>query len=168
LIESLQLGVAQRVPTHADDEQSGFERQTRPSGQRGQVLPPQSVSVSVPFFTMSTQDAATQIFTLLHTMEAQSSGARQARPVPQPGQLPPQSTSVSSPSLVLFTQVMGAQRPPRHTPEAQSVGSAHDRLSAQRAVQPPPQSVSVSLPFFTPSLQLPAWQRPFVHTPVAH
>jgi hypothetical protein len=63
----------------------------------GPQVPPQSVSVSVPFFTASSQLGARQSESLPHTSLAQSELSSQLPPVGQPGQVPPQSLPVSSP-----------------------------------------------------------------------
>jgi hypothetical protein len=60
-------------------------------------LPPQSTSVSVPFFTKSVQSGAWHTL-FVHTPLAQSDGAEHAFDVSHFGHaVPPQSTSVSLP-----------------------------------------------------------------------
>jgi hypothetical protein len=90
--------------------------QLAPPAQPWQLLPPQSTSVSSPFFLPSMQKAsvglsvgvcvgATESHTpSVHPMLAQSSPLAHAPPPAQPWQLPPQSTSVSSPLMIPSTQ----------------------------------------------------------------
>src|SRR4051812_2405592 len=68
--------------------QSPGSLQPRAVGQLAQ-LPPQSTSLSSPFFTPSVQLAALQLPFTLHTRLSQSLAALQAVPSGQPGQLPP-------------------------------------------------------------------------------
>jgi hypothetical protein len=83
--------LSQRLPA-----QSASEAHCPPAAQPGQV-PPQSTSVSLPFFTVSVHVGATH-FDAVQTPDAQSSGPAQARLSPQCiGHDPPQSTSVSLP-----------------------------------------------------------------------
>jgi hypothetical protein len=91
--------------------QSTFEAHRRPAAQPGQA-PPQSTSVSLPFFTVSVHVGAMH-FDAAHTPDAQSSGTAQARLSPQRvvHELP-QSTSVSLP---FFTESMHDSAPPSST-----------------------------------------------------
>jgi hypothetical protein len=135
-------------------------------------LPPQSVSVSVPFFTVSLQVGAWQVqggdgHTLFgpQTPLIQSLPVLQFLPSAQVApQQPPQLQSVSQASFGhagLVTQLATAtQTPAGQLPLAQSVSAAHFSPSAHFlpcATQVvPPQSTSVSEPFFTPSPQVAA------------
>src|SRR5512145_1425947 len=79
--------------------------------------PPQSTSVSVPFFARSLHAAAWQTL-VLQTPLAQSEPVEQALPFAQVlvgAQPPPQSVSVSVPFLVLSPQVAAWQIPPVQT-----------------------------------------------------
>jgi len=76
--------------------QSVFARQSAPGGQAGQVPPPQSVPVSLPFLTPSEQAGVAQMPSLQKPL-VQSVPSRHRLPTAQSGQLPPQSTSLSSP-----------------------------------------------------------------------
>jgi hypothetical protein len=67
--------------------------------QRGHVAPPQSTSLSAPFFTPSAQDATWQWLDA-HTLLAQSPPAPHSLPAPHAGHPPPQSASVSPPFFV--------------------------------------------------------------------
>jgi hypothetical protein len=68
------------------------------------VVPPQSMSVSLAFFTPSLQEAAMQMF-VMHTLLWQSLPAPQVLPAPHLVQTnPPQSISLSLPSLVALLQ----------------------------------------------------------------
>jgi hypothetical protein len=124
-----------------------------------QVGPPQSVSVSAPFFIASLQvgDAQTPA---LQMPFWQSALAPQTFPSAQVGQaLPPQSTSVSVPFFIPSLQVAAgvSQTPPMQAPEAQSVLPSQALPISQWTQVGPPQSTSVSAPFFAPSLQVGAF-----------
>jgi hypothetical protein len=77
------------------------------------VLPPQSVSVSVPFFTPSVHVAAWHVRgDPVHTLSAQSPATVHDLPVPHLGHVaPPQSMSVSSASLTVSLQCAATQVP---------------------------------------------------------
>jgi hypothetical protein len=148
--------------------------------QRGQLFdPPQSVSVSFWFFTVSEQVGGWQMhggvghaFITPHAPLEQSPPQLQVRDTSQRGQgpsaarqvvnPPPQSISDSAPFLVTSWQVGSWQMPLRHTPLWQSLEARHIEPSAHfllsEATQLPPQSVSVSVPFFLLSPQVGAWQ----------
>jgi hypothetical protein len=134
--------------------------------------PPQSVSVSVPFFWPSLHAGARHTF-VVQTLLVQSVPAEHVLPSAQVGHdAPPQSTSVSVPFLTLSRPPVHFgtwQMPPVHTPLVQSPGTAHPLVSAHflDGAQLPPQSVSVSDPFFTPSVQIGATQVVPLHTPLA-
>jgi hypothetical protein len=120
-------------------------------------VPPQSTSVSVPFFTVSVHAAALHFFvTLSQTPVAQSAPtAHVLLSAHFVAHVPPQSTSVSVPFLTVslhaaalhFFVVLS------QTPLAQSVAAAHVLLSVHFE-HVPPQSTSVSAPFLIVSLQL--------------
>ena len=91
-----------------------------PAAQVEQVAPPQSTSVSAPFFTLSEQVGDAHSLPL-HTLLLQSAVWTQPYPSsrgePAP---PPQSMSVSLPFFTLSEQVGTEHFPPAHTPLAQS------------------------------------------------
>jgi hypothetical protein len=141
-------------------------------------MPPQSVSDSFWFLTVSLQVGAWQVQGGLgqllfapHTLFAQSAPELHFRPFAHLVlQLPPQSTSVSKPFCTPSRQLGAWQIPDTHTPLWQSVGTPHfcevgHFLPSETQVVPP-QSWSVSLPFFTPSEQVGAWHLPDVQTPL--
>jgi len=143
------------------DTQSVGTRQLLLSAHLGQVLPPQSTSVSSPFFTLSVQEVVQT--PPLQAPDAQSVPALHDLPMPQAVQAPPQSTSVSVPFFTLSVQLALA-----HFPEASQIPlmqspAALQAPPAEHLGQVSPQSTSVSLPFFTLSVQLgarhtPLWQ----------
>src|SRR5205823_1848898 len=95
-----------------------------PTAQPGQP-PPQSTSVSAPFFTLSMQPGATHI-PLVHTPLAQSIPVLQPLPPSHLlGQLPPQSMSVSSPFFAPSVQDGVWHIPPVHTALLQSAALPH-------------------------------------------
>src|SRR5687767_8294849 len=99
--------------------------QTLPFMQGEQKRPPQSVSVSEPFFSPSLHEAPHTLF--VHTPLTQSEPIPQARPLAHLPHAPPQSTSLSVPFLTMSMQVGEAQRPLAQTPLVQSVGAPHRR-----------------------------------------
>jgi len=122
----------------------------------GAQLPPQSTSVSVPFFVESVQLAAWHLLEV-QTPLWQSVPAVQAPFVPHLAQalVPPQSMS-DSPSFFTTSEQVGTwQMLPMHTPLRQSAATEQTLPSAHflAGAQLPPQSTSVSVPFFTPSPQ---------------
>jgi hypothetical protein len=103
-----------------------------PVAQGGQVPPPQSTSVSAPFFTPSVQLGAAHVPLVQVSPPAQSLAMVHALPVAQGGQVPPpQSTSVSAPSFTPSVQLAAAHTPWAQTPlwhweaELQAVPSGH-------------------------------------------
>lgn len=123
-------------------------------GPHGEHGPPQSVSVSCPFWSASLHDDAKHE-PPTQTLLAQSDPFPQPFPSPHFSQAgPPQSTSVSEPSFVLSIQLGVEHIPPEHIPPAQSPSTSHDFPSAHRAQADPPQSTSVSAPFRTPSVHV--------------
>jgi hypothetical protein len=150
-----------------------------PSAAHGvQIPPPQSRSVSFPFFTPSTHVAGWQtvpaslaipppspIGNAEQTPLAQSAALLQVLPgehIPHPA--PPQSMSVSVPFLSPSAHVAAWQTLAVHTLSMQSAPTLHVRLVGHGA-QLPPQSLSVSSPFFTPSRHVGVRHSPFMHTP---
>src|SRR5262249_36078520 len=91
-----------------------------PSMQGGQT-PPQSTSLSDPFFIVSSHAGAAHIIVLQMPL-TQSWSTAHVFPVPQPPQdEPPQSTSVSDPFSTRSAQAAGTQIPERQSPSSQSV-----------------------------------------------
>jgi hypothetical protein len=121
------------------------------------VVPPQSTSVSPPFFVASAHVGAWH-FAPLQTPLRQSLAAPHVRFVAHRKQLvaPPQSTSDSAPFFTESLQVAGWQLRADVPVQIRLVQSldAEQVLPDSQAVHSPPQSVSVSLPFFTESVQL--------------
>jgi hypothetical protein len=103
---------------HDVDWQSLGTAQRLPEGQPSQAPPPQSMSVSEPFFTESAQVGALQMHRS-HTPDWQSEPSRHVQS-PQLGHDPPQSTSVSLPLRTPSLHVGEAQRVFVHTPLTQS------------------------------------------------
>lgn len=156
------------------DVQSVFTVQALPFTQvlpaATQVDPPQSVAVSVPFFTVSVQVAALHRLPV-QTPVTQSAAIKQALLTGQvfdaeDTQLPPQSAAVSVPFLTPSVQVTGWQMFPVHTPLAQSAARLQALPAAHLVEHEPPQSVSVSAPFLTRSVQIGAMHFPEVQTPL--
>ena len=135
----------------------------------GQVVdPPQSVSLSPPFFTTSVQVAALQVPDV-QTALVQSLANMQVLFVAHLGQVvdPPQSVSLS-PRFLTVSMHVGALHVsggPVQTRLWQSVETAHVLFAMQAPHAPPPQSTSVSVPFFTRSAQPAFWQTLVVQTP---
>jgi len=168
---SLQVGVRQVPPVQTPLEQSLDNMHALPSTHFfvGAHPPPQSVSVSVWFFTPSAHVAATHEVPL-QTKLTQSLPIEQPCPVPQRAQVvaPPQSVPVSDPFFNRSPHVGAWQALPVQTPLAQSLPAPHTRFVAHRTqVVAPPQSASVSPPFFVASEQVGALHEPPVQTPLA-
>jgi hypothetical protein len=166
------------LPVQTRLVQSDGAPQILPLPQAGHPAPPQSVSVSVPFFTVSTHVAAWQVLVglPLHTPVVQSAPVPQVFPTPQSAQFgPPQSLSLSLWFCTPSPQVGAAHWPAVHTPLWQSFGP-RQALDVPHLLQPldPPQSASVSVWFFTVSRQVGIWQTDPVQTllvqsaPIAH
>lgn len=162
---------------HTSEVQSEGSAHAWPGPQRGQAQPPsgasppQSTSLSGPFFVPSEQERAWQMESW-QTSEVQSLGTphpspavQAGQPEPPPSAAPPQSTSVSKPFSTESEQA-GVWQPPSQTLEPQSDGPRQLRPSAQGA-HPPPQSVSVSVPFFIPSVHAGATHSCAEQAPVA-
>jgi hypothetical protein len=127
--------------------------QNIPAGHALHTAPPQSMPVSLPFFTPSVQVGGAQM-PLVHTREVQSAAIAHCFPGAQAGQTePPQSTSVSVPFLTPSAQIGLAHTPALHTRDAQSSFTLQSLPGAQGAQEGPPQSMSVSIPFRMPSAQ---------------
>jgi hypothetical protein len=123
--------------------------------------PPQSTSVSVPFFIPSPQLGALQMSGFPDVSQIplwQSLGSTHFKPLAHgPQVVPPQSLSVSPGSSILFWQEFGPHCPLLQTWVAmQSETLLHFCPSAQRGhpAAVPPQSTSLSFPFLTPSAGL--------------
>ena len=130
----------------------------------GQVVaPPQSMSLSPPFFTVSVQVAALQV-PEVQTLLTQSLASMQVLFVAHLGQVvdPPQSASLSPWFLTVSVQVgaLHVSGGPVQTRLWQSVATAHVLVAGHAPHVPPPQSTSVSLPFLALSVQPGVWQMP--------
>jgi len=128
--------------------QSGFAPHAFASAQGGQ-LPPQSVSVSSPFFAPSPQPGGAQMWLVAQNAVVQSPLTRQPEPLGQPAQYPPQSMSVSVPFFCPSAQPAAWHKEFLQTLVAQSFPSTHALPFAHGPHDVPPQSTSVSLPFTT-------------------
>jgi hypothetical protein len=115
--------------------QSAERRHPRPAAHAGHVPPPQSTSVSAPFFTPSVQVGI-------------------APPsLAQGWQGPPQSTAASPWFCTPSRQLAAAHRLSTHEPLAQSASARHRRSAAHAGQSAPPQSTSVSRPSMRPLAQ---------------
>jgi hypothetical protein len=125
--------------------QSAAPLQALPTAHLEQV-PPQSTSLSLPFFTPSEHvGAAHRLFR--QRPLTQSESPTHALPTGQRGHaLPPQSTPDSFPFFTVSVQVGTAHAPELQTPLAQSVASSHVFPDAH-GWHVPPQSTSLSRPF---------------------
>src|SRR4051794_1939818 len=92
---------------HAPVAQSPPALQVEPTPHLEQE-PPQSLSVSVPFLTLSSQVAARHV-SPTQTPVTQSRGSTQASPTMQGVQVPPQSVPVSLPFLMVSLHAGAAQ-----------------------------------------------------------
>jgi hypothetical protein len=118
-------------------------------------VPPQSASVSVPFFTVSVHVAARHFFVPgSQTALMQSSATAHVFVSAHLPHDPPQSTSVSFSFLMVSAHVAATHLPPVHTALVQSVAAAQALPSRHFVVQEPPQSTSVSVPFFVASVHV--------------
>jgi hypothetical protein len=100
--------------------QSAALEQVFPRAHLLQLVPPQSVSDSPPFFTVSVQVGAWHLLPV-QTPLVQSAAKRHPLPSPQlAAQEPPQSTSVSKPLRAPSVQVGAWQTLPVQTPLWQS------------------------------------------------
>jgi len=132
--------------------------QVLPPAQVGFPPPPQSTSVSVPFFWPSRGEGPTQR-PAPQDDDWQSEGNKHCLPSAQGGAKgPPQSTSVSVPFFCQSSP--GAWHVPDvQTRLAQSRKVPHRRPSAHEGARVPPQSMSLSSPFRTRSSDRAAWHR---------
>jgi hypothetical protein len=136
----------------------------------GQFGPPQSTSVSLPFWTPSLHVGTAQA-PAAQTPLTQSLAPAQPLPSAHLGQFgPPQSMSVS-PSFWIPSLHVGAgaaHTPAVQTPLRQSFAPAQPLPSAHLGQFGPPQSTSVSPSFWIPSLHVGAGatQTPAVQTPL--
>ncbi len=103
---SLQVGARQVPVVHTPLWQSAPVLQSLPVAHPVGQEPPQSVSVSLPFFTPSLQVGSWQVLPE-HTALLQSLPSLQLRPGVQSVQEPPQSVSLSSPFSTLSVQLGG-------------------------------------------------------------
>jgi hypothetical protein len=162
----VQVGAWQEPPEQTPLVQSAEVLQPWLDAQRLLHVPPQSTSVSAPFFTWSPQIGLWHTFGE-QTPLTQSTGAPHDWPGWHPLQPPPpQSTAFSLPFFTPSLHEGGRQRlvVPLQTPLAQSVPALQVWSVAQREHEKgPPQSTSVSWPFLTRSLQLGARQRLPMH-----
>jgi hypothetical protein len=135
----------------------------------GAVAPPQSTSVSSPFFLPSVGLGAAH-FPVLHTSLAQSPSILQTFPVSHLGAAaPPQSTSVSSP-FFLPSLACGSRHAPAavsHDALTQSASPLHPPPVPHLGADAPPQSTPVSSPSFLPSVADAGWQVPEAQLPLA-
>jgi hypothetical protein len=132
--------------------------------------PPQSMSVSLPFLTMSLHLGAWQMRPVQTPLE-QSLDAEHALPSLQALHAPPpQSMSVSLPFLTVSLHLGAWQTKPVQTRVEQSLFWEHAVPSAQALHVGPPQSTPVSLPFRIPSRQVGPTRThiPAAHAPPAH
>jgi hypothetical protein len=136
------------TPVHTTLVQSPATTQDSPGSQSPQVPPPQSMSVSAPFFTLSPHVGAWQVLfgaTPVQTPLWQSPATTHVLPTPQSAQGPPQSTSLSPWFFTPSPQVGAAHWPLLQTPLAQSLAPRHVFAAAQRGHGvAPPQSASLS------------------------
>src|SRR5262245_53839013 len=119
--------------------------QARPSAHLGQLVPPQSTSVSpLPVSFMVLKHSAEMHSPPEQWVLVQSLLFPQVFPSSHlVGQGPPQSTSLSPWFFTLSEQLGVAQVPPVHLPLVQSLSSPHILPSAHLVVQAPPQSLSL-------------------------
>src|SRR4051794_10304839 len=105
-----------RSPPHVALAQSTPILHRFPIVHRGQTVPPQSVSVSLPSVTPFLQFAVEQTLPV-HEPPAQSVAATHAFPSTHGAHsAPPQSTSVSWPSLIVLLHVFGIPASPPSAP----------------------------------------------------
>jgi hypothetical protein len=169
LTPSVQFAVVQTRLEQIVLTQSVAAAQAFEPAQREQLLaPPQSTSVSKPFFTLSLH-AGTAHCPPVHTPLVQSLALVQNFVSAHLFvQLPPQSKSVSLPFFTPSEQVAVAQMLAVQTPLEQSLAAEQPAPAAQvlPGAQVPPQSTPVSVPFLTKSEQVGALQTLEVQTPL--
>jgi hypothetical protein len=136
------------------DRQSSWVPQNLDTAHGWQV-PPQSTSLSPPFFWPSLQAGATATHTPpSHLPPAQSAPPPQRLPSAHGSQVPPQSTSLSAWFLNPSAQVAVAQKPSLQKPLRQFWWVTHPWPSGHWPQSPPPQSTPDSSPFLMPSVQV--------------
>jgi hypothetical protein len=114
----------------------------------GAQEPPQSTSVSLPFFKRSVQEGAVHTCVAAGQMPlVQSAATKQVRPVAHVGHDPPQFRSVSVPFLTASVHEGGAQNPATQTLLVQSALTPHAWPSVHLGHDAPPQFRSLSVPF---------------------
>jgi hypothetical protein len=128
----------------------------------GAQAPPQSLSVSVPFLTVSVQLGAWHKLVLLAQSELWQSPLTKhvalSGHLRAGAQMPPQSTSVSAWFCTLSVQVAAWHTSLVQTPLTQSVGLEQTSPAGHLLqVLAPPQSVPLSVPFLALSLQVGIW-----------
>jgi hypothetical protein len=131
------------------DRQSGSPPHTSPSPQPMHP-PPQSTSVSAPFFLPSPHDGGVHT-SFAHTSLTQSASPTQPSLSSHGPHPPPQSTSVSSPFFAPSEQLGSVHSPMMQLSVAQSIGVLHTSPSPHAAHTVPPQSTSVSSWLSAPS-----------------
>jgi hypothetical protein len=143
---------AQNVETQSMDAEHFL-----PLSHGAQTPPPQSTSVSFPFFMPSWHCSETHTCVELSQSKlAQSELDMHALPTTHPGQLvPPQSTSVSPALKTPSSQDDATQSDvdALQYVDAQSAPDVHD-FPVSHFAQLPPQSTSLSVPSFSPFMQL--------------
>jgi hypothetical protein len=151
----VQLLVVHMPPAQLMVVQSAGTPQCWPCAHFNVHTPPQSTSVSLPFFLPSLQLGPAQT-PPEHEAEAQSLSTRQPEPTEQRNVqvAPPQSMSVSVPSRLPLVQLAACVHLPLvHTPVEQSDETMQPRVGMHLAGQLPPQSTSVSSLSSRPSKQ---------------
>jgi hypothetical protein len=132
---SMQVGVWQMPPVQTPLAQSPATEQLLPFAHflAGAHAPPQSMSVSLPFFTTSLQFAAAHALPV-QTPLTQSVPPAHPRPVPHRAQVvaPPQSVPVSLPFLIMSLQLDAWHAFIVQTVLAQSLGAVQALLVAHR------------------------------------
>jgi hypothetical protein len=163
----------QTLPVHlplAGRTQSALPLQPLPTPHLPGQEPPQSVSVSLPFFARSVQLAVWQT-PAVHTALAQSPLPPQSLPAAHfVEQEPPQSASLSEPFLTPSVQAAPWHDPLVHLPLAGSAQSPFEEQplpTVHWVAHEPPQSRSVSEPFLTPSGHDADAHTPFEQRPLA-
>jgi hypothetical protein len=151
--------------------QSAAWRQVSPSGQALQPgsFPPQSMSLSLPFRWLSSQEKLTQTPPWQLPLRQSRSNAQESETAQrsQPRSAPPQSTSVS-PAL-RSPSSQDTHAPWTQLSLAQSLSAWQVSPSGQRwqLASLPPQSTLDSSPFnWSSSHDGGAWQLPWLHTPL--
>ena len=115
------------------------------------AVPPQSTSVSVPFFNPSVEEGGKHSFVPVVSQRTLSQSASLPQPCPVAhfvAQEPPQSVPVSSPFFTMSMQLGARQRFfALHESLTQSTGFLQPLPTAHFVAHVPPQSIPVSDPF---------------------